>query len=187
MVAAVERVPVVRGRNATVVAHALVDSDDLPLVAGVAWRLHMRGYAYRDCTINGQRVTQLMHRLLLGLEYGNELEADHINRDKLDNRRANLRVVDRRQNSMNHPGFPDRTSRFRGVTWDNRLERWTAQVRIAGTLRHLGSFSKEIGAALAAEAYRARYMPFAEPDPELTIALEVELRPPEDYEPKVAA
>jgi len=40
-----------------------------------------------------------LHRLILGLTAGEE--ADHINRDGLDNRRSNLRVCSRLQNAHN--------------------------------------------------------------------------------------
>jgi hypothetical protein len=46
-----------------------------------------------------------LHRLILGLEPGSDLECDHINRNPWDNRRANLRKVTRKENCANRGGI----------------------------------------------------------------------------------
>lgn len=63
-------------------------------------KLSMSSSGYAQCFVNG-KVT-LFHRWLLGLDGGgHERIADHINRDKLDNRRENLRIVSPRESNFN--------------------------------------------------------------------------------------
>lgn len=71
-----------------------------------------------------------MHRFLLKTPKG--LETDHINRDKLDNRRSNLRIVSRTQNSINRDMPPNNTSGYKGVTWYKRDRYWQAQIKTKG-------------------------------------------------------
>lgn len=75
-------------------ARAFVDKDDKPLVEKVgSWCMDRGGYV-----MNGS-VKTAMHRFLLGKKKG--LEIDHINGNKLDNRRSNLRFVTHRENGKN--------------------------------------------------------------------------------------
>ena len=101
-------VPVLRRKE--LAAYALCDASDHAMLVCHRWRLHPRGYAV--ACIEGARDT-LMHRLLLGLKPGSEGEGDHINRNKLDNRRCNLRIVSHLENSQNHPGLGG-DSEYRG-------------------------------------------------------------------------
>lgn len=88
----VARVPL-RSHTGTIRAYALIDAADLPLVESQPWHLDGAGYAATNIRVEGKWQTAKMHRVLLGLTRGDRLEADHINRDRLDNRRANLRVL----------------------------------------------------------------------------------------------
>ncbi len=81
---------------------------------------------------------------------------DHKNRNKLDNRRSNLRVATPRENASNR-GPRAHTSRFKGVTW-HRCGRW--QVVCAG--KYVGLFVDESSAAAAYDrAAHERYGSFA--------------------------
>jgi hypothetical protein len=126
-----------------------------------------RGYVMLDRPVDGKRRRQYLHRYLLGLETGNPLEADHINRDRLDNRRANLRVATRAQNNQN-PSVQHRRVRpavrqspHRGVAWHCRHEKWQAAVNRNGRIAHLGYYEDEERAATVAARARAEHLPFA--------------------------
>lgn len=103
-----------------------------------------------------------MHREIMGLVKGDGQEVDHINRDRHDNRRENLRIGTRALNGQNLSVKPGCASRHRGVSWDKRRNRWSARVKVQGVLHWLGYFDREEDAAAAASAFRAKYMPFSE-------------------------
>src|SRR4051794_15318456 len=76
-------------------AYTLVDLADEPLMRGRRWHLMNTGYARANRSGGGM---DYLHRLLFGLADGDEREVDHINLDKLDNRRGNLRLATRAEN-----------------------------------------------------------------------------------------
>lgn len=127
----------------------LVDAADLPLVDR-RWYAKPHGRTvYAFARINGRTV--YLHRMLLGLT-DRKVEVDHINHDGLDNRRSNLRIVTHRQNSANTRGLPGSTSRYKGVSWQKAMHKWSAQIGHNGRDIHLGFFADEIDAALARDA-----------------------------------
>lgn len=123
---------------------ALVNSEDYDFINKWKWRFNSRGYAIRSETINGIKKYILMHRIINNTEDG--LDTDHINRNKLDNRRNNLRSATRQQNQMNKPSV-NGTSKYKGVSWNKRDEVWHSRIKIDGKLKHLGYFKSEVEAA----------------------------------------
>ncbi len=81
-------------RNGNEIIHAKIDKEDVPLVLQYNWS-YTTGYARAKL---GHKSTS-MHRLVLGLESMDTQEVDHINRDKLDNRKGNLRICTRADNN----------------------------------------------------------------------------------------
>ena len=76
---------------------------------------------------------------------------DHINGNTLDNRRCNLRVCAKAQNNINKTKTSGvRSSKYKGVFWENSCNRWRVQIRFEGVRKHVGVFKDEIAAA---EAY----------------------------------
>ena len=89
--------------------------------------------------------TVYMHRQVLGVEKGTEV--DHINGDRLDNRRENLRVCTREQNCSNVAISKTNTSGFKGVTWHKSKKRWLAMIRFGGRKITLGAFKDRLEAS----------------------------------------
>lgn len=140
--------PVWRGRD--IIAFTKVDLNDYGILATRKWRLTAGGYVYWG---GGGTGTIYMSRLLLGLEKGDKREADHKNRNKLDNRRENLRIVTRRQNCENKTKSKG-TSQFKGVHWSDQYGKWRATGGRRGEYRILGHFDDELEAAEVARKYR---------------------------------
>jgi HNH endonuclease len=78
-------------------------------------------------------------RLVVGLEEGNPLVADHINGNPLDNRRINLRVCPHAKNMLNRRMHKNNTSGFKGVTQVGP-NRWAANIALEGHFYYLGVF-----------------------------------------------
>jgi hypothetical protein len=83
-------------------ATSLIDKEDREIVGRYKWCLSGAGYASRSKG-NGENSTKL-HRFLMRPPKG--MVVDHINRDRLDNRKANLRIVTPQENAANSgPGL----------------------------------------------------------------------------------
>lgn len=147
------RVPLVR-RDGSVAAYAIIDAADAEWVGQWTWNLTPAGrYAVRGDGIK-------LHRELLGLKRGDARFGDHINRDTLDDRRGNLRILSASESPQNVPGRPG-SSRHRGVSWYAPTGKWVAYVNVNHKRHHLGYFETEEQAATAARDARARLMPAA--------------------------
>lgn len=132
---------------------AIVD-DDLAstLSEGAPWHLASTGYVVRGArTDDHPNRKESMHRVVK--------HVDHRNLNKLDNRRSNLRSGTQAQNNQNVRGIA-RTSKYRGVWWDARTERWAAAAVIDRKSHWAGRFVDEIEAARAAQALRMKLLPF---------------------------
>lgn len=139
------RVPI-WNRVRRVVAWALVDDEDYPMVARLRWHLGGDGYAVHSYKPPGRSPRVLpMHRLIMPPPDG--LQIDHINGRPRDNRKANLRVCNQTQNQWNRVQ--------RGVTHDKRSGLWLARIQHNGVKETVGWFRSE-RAALAAYRKRAK-------------------------------
>jgi hypothetical protein len=77
---------------------------------------------------------------------GHKLVVDHIDNNPLNDRLYNLQVITHRQNcSKDKKG----TSKYTGVTWEKRINKWKAHIRINSKLKYLGYFTDELKAANA--------------------------------------
>jgi hypothetical protein len=144
------RIPVKSGDSEV---FALVDPEDFERLSQHSWHLN-KGYVVRNRRMpdGSQQTNVRMAREILGLQRGDPREGDHINRQKLDNRRSNLRVVTHAVNGCNVPSQPG-TSRHRGVHKDSREGVWRAQAGFEGTKHFLGRFGTEREAAAAVNAF----------------------------------
>lgn len=149
------------GTGDIVRAHALIDAADAEWAAQYRWYLN-DGYARRGEHFPGRRLVAFaMHRELLGLTLGDGVEVDHINRDKLDNRRSNLRETTHSGNMQNKGSHADTSSRYRGVSWNKARRRWQAYLSAGGRKITVGRYRTEDEAHEAVSAARLRLMPFA--------------------------
>lgn len=100
----------------------------------------------------------LSSRLIFMWHHGHMPEfVDHINRNQLDDRIENLRAADRNQNNSNVTSHKNCTSRFLGVYFKKRDNRWVAQIKTKGKQIELGYFKDENLAALAYNKAAVKY------------------------------
>lgn len=122
-----KKIPLTRGK------YAIVDDADYDRINEHKW-CYDGSYAQRKR--NGENIR--MHRVLVGAKKGEIV--DHINRNKLDNRRSNLRVVSRTVNLLNSKTPKHNTSGHKGVSWDKQTDKWRAQIQINNKGISLGRF-----------------------------------------------
>jgi hypothetical protein len=135
---------------------ALVDEDDYEWLSQWCW-YYSRGYAVRSRYFPETQKcnTVRMHRLILSAPKG--VEVDHINTNTWDNRRANLRLVDRVKNVWNQSPTRGGTSKYKGVYWNKDRKKWHVQMVCLGERIHVGFFKDEIEAALAYDEKAVQY------------------------------
>ncbi len=120
-----------RKQDGSLAGYALIDEQDAQL-AGFRWHLGGGGYARR---LEKGKWT-FMHRVIMQAPAG--VEVDHINRNRLDNRRCNLRLADRAGNARNCKRNRRNTSGYKGVHRVGQGGRWAAAIRYEGGTFHLG-------------------------------------------------
>ena len=101
-------------------ARALIDLEDIEKVKDYKWSIHNKGYVAN--LNNGW----LLHRLVM--DCPSDMVVDHINHNKFDNRKSNLRVCTQQQNMMNQSTKKTNTSGCSGIYLDRRVNKWVAQI-----------------------------------------------------------
>lgn len=137
--------------------YALVDNSDFELLNQWKWN-YSSGYARRIQEKNGKRSIIYMHRLLMGNVRSILIKTvvDHINRNKLDNRKNNLRICTQFQNTHNHGINKNNTSGFKGVSWSKNINRWHASIWLKRKNIHIGYFKNKKTAAKAYDEFSKR-------------------------------
>lgn len=131
---------------------AIVDDDDFERLSHHKWHISLKGYARRS--LHNPERKEYMHRVVIGAS--EDENVDHINRDRLDNRKCNLRLCSDRENCYNR-SKRSVTSQYKGVTWNKRNKKWQAQITIDGKNRYLGLFVDEADAARAYDKFARQH------------------------------
>lgn len=85
-------------------------------------------------------------------------EVDHINRNRIDNRICNLRVVDSAQNKHNSGVRKDNKSGVPGVFWNKSSNKWQVDMERYGKITRLGSYIDWFDAVCARKSAEDRYL-----------------------------
>lgn len=114
-----------------VIAQAIIDKEDINKVKYIKWRLNHNGYVY-----NNSNTSTFLHRRILDTDQ----MVDHINGDRLDNRKSNLRICNHSTNQMN--------VNYKGVS-ELKNGKWNAYIKRNGKMVNLGNYVYECEALYA--------------------------------------
>lgn len=128
-------------KQGVVIHKAIIDLEEIERVKGYKWTF--AGH-YAKCEKKGI----YLHNFIL--DYYGEEEIDHKNRNRLDNRKSNLRIVPHSLNSKNIKKPKHNKTGYIGVIWDKERNKWRAEIRCDGKTYHLGRYDD------IEEAVRAR-------------------------------
>ncbi len=120
-------------KNNEIIAKILIDIEDIDKINKYSWRLNEKGYIVTN--INKKKVR--LHNLILNRDTSNpKIVCDHINRNKLDNRKSNLRIVSQSENNKNRQ-MP------KGKYYTKRNNKWQAYYIKNKRMHNIGYYNTE--------------------------------------------
>lgn len=130
------------------VARALIDLEDIDIVKNYKWKLKDNGYACNNSC-------GYLHRFIMNCQ--DDMVVDHINHNRLDNRKSNLRVCTYQQNSMNSGKRNDNKSGITGICWDKSRSKWKSYININSKRINIGRFNTKEEAIKARKQAELEY------------------------------
>ncbi len=128
------------------------DLDDFNKIKFYWWYKDDNGYIITR--INNKNYF-LMHRLVMNCP--DDMEVDHIYHQTHDNRKSELRIVNKSQNQMNGIIPKNNTSGIKGVCWHKTTEKWIAKITVGGKNIYLGVFDNFDDAVQARKEAEEKY------------------------------
>ncbi len=114
----------------------VIDGEDFEKVKNYCWRKDRNGYIVANSR-NGKNKIVRLHRIIMNAK--NEEIVDHINWDKSDNRKSNLRMANKTQNNINIKRKKNNTSGYTGVSV-LKNGNYRADISLNGAKYYLGTF-----------------------------------------------
>lgn len=124
------------------IARTIIDVEDIDKCKKYKWKLLKNNYvcsriSFKEDNKNKSK-SLLLHRYLMNPS--KNMVVDHINRNRLDNRKQNLRICTLSENNRNHNKCNTNTSGVTGVAWISNMNKWLAYIHFEGTRINLGYF-----------------------------------------------
>ena len=134
----------------------LVDDEDYEELNAHTWNISKNGYVRRSVWKDGKNTGEAMHRRIMSAPKG--MDVDHIDQNRLNNQKANLRLATRSQNMANLRLKKKSTahSKYKGVSLmqNAKLKRpWIAYIKIDYKNIYIGYFDTEEDAAYAYDQF----------------------------------
>lgn len=122
----------------------MVDDEDYKYLNQFYWYTDKYGTVSSSLGGKGKK-RMILARFLLNSP--DNMEIDHIDGNRLNNQKSNLRLATSSQNKINRGPRSDNQSGYKGVSWHSQRKKWTARIMINGKYTHLGLFQNIIEAA----------------------------------------
>lgn len=130
-----------------------VDDEDFSILKDRKWSLSngypRTGFTNRILNPKKRQIFTRMHKCILWSPKGTDI--DHMDGNKLNNQKVNLRICSRSENSWNRKKHKNNHSGFKGVSWIKRQQQWDAKICKHGETKFLGYFDSP---AEASEVYK---------------------------------
>lgn len=131
------------------IGQVLINPEDIDKIKITNWRLNEKGYV----TSSINRKTTKIHNLILNRDTSNpKITCDHINRNKLDNRKQNLRIISHLENNLNS----DRVNKGKGYCFRRDRNKWMAYIKINNKVKTIGYYNTEEEAKEARKVFTVR-------------------------------
>ena len=131
-----------------------IDLEDYELIKNYSWYVSSKGYAYSK----KDKKHISMHRLIMN---PGKFQIDHINHNKLDNRKSNLRISTNQENQFNRLISKNNKSGYNGVYFNSQCGKWCAQLKINGECVLNKLFLKIEDAVTARKKAENKYFKYA--------------------------
>ena len=115
----------------------MVDNTDFKYLNQFHWHVD------KDDSVSSWLGSKNNKRTLIGrfiMNTPDNLEIDHIDGNRLNNQRSNLRLATSSQNKMNRGPRKDNKSGYKGVSWHKQRDKWTSRIMANGKYLSLGLF-----------------------------------------------
>lgn len=132
----------------------MVDDEDYNNLNQYFWSVDLHGAVSGWVGAESYRRI-LLHRFIMNAP--DDMEVDHIDGDRLNNQKFNLRLATSSQNKCNRGPRKDNRSGYKGVSWHKQREKWTVRIMSGGKYLSLGLFTSKEDAAKAYNAAAVTY------------------------------
>lgn len=138
--------------NCEEIARAIIDLDDIDIIKKYKWCLSSsNGYAIT--MIKGKQKS--LHRYIMNPS--DNMVVDHINHDRLDNRRSNLRICTQQQNSWNTSISKNNKTGKTGVSYIKEYDSWQVVIYVDGKNKYIGRYKSKEEAIKVREEVEEKY------------------------------
>jgi hypothetical protein len=134
---------------------AIIDLEDVENVSLYKWHSSPKTKYVQSSKTKNRPMLHLHHLVMnFNKSENKNLMVDHINRDRMDNRKENLRIVNFTENAINKGTQSNNTSGYPGIHFGKERQKWEASVKLNKRKIHLGRFDtleEAVQARLAGE------------------------------------
>ena len=142
---------IIKNKKKEVISETIIDEKIYYKLMKYPWRLCKNGYIVGK--IENNKDVYLSRYVT---DYSGKDIVDHINNNKLDNRKENLRIVTIQENSFNKLSQKNSTSKYIGVSWNKGMKKWCSAIFYKEKIT-LGYFDNEEEAAKVRDQATLKY------------------------------